>query len=198
MLKPVVLVAGMGRCGSSLTMQMLHACGLRCAGQPPAFEPEEINLLNGDPTAEWMTQFEAVKIIDPHRGKLPFINAVVVWLDRNFIQQAISQVKFCTMLNGLRYDPRAAQRICNSLKLERTQAITTFTGLERVTVAFEDAIEAQDKYCTAIKEFLAPWHSLDIDKMLSCIQPRQRGAKCEAGLEIELASIQRYDKERVS
>lgn len=35
----MIIVTGIARSGLSLTMQMLHAGGIPCAGEPPAFEP---------------------------------------------------------------------------------------------------------------------------------------------------------------
>jgi hypothetical protein len=44
-MKPYVIVAGFGRCGSSLTMTMLHAAGIPCIGTPPDFEVNQMLLI---------------------------------------------------------------------------------------------------------------------------------------------------------
>lgn len=36
--KPTIFVSGLGRCGSSMTMQMLDAAGIPCIGDYPAYE----------------------------------------------------------------------------------------------------------------------------------------------------------------
>ena len=184
--KPVVVVSGLGRCGSSLTMQMLHACGLRCAGEFPAFEPEESNVLNGL-SADWLRRFEAVKILDPHRGgKFPLTNVSVIWIDRNPAQQAISQVKFVQMVGGLHIEQGAAGKMCKSLQRERPMALRKYYGMNQVHVSFEDAILATEGFCRQIAEFLSPWYVLDKSKMASVVRPRSNGAKVQCDMEIEM------------
>ena len=50
--RPCIIVSGLGRCGSSLVMQMLHAGGVECLGAPPAFEPPESSPMYL--TRDWM------------------------------------------------------------------------------------------------------------------------------------------------
>ncbi|MHB8286386.1 MAG: hypothetical protein ACYDD1_17175 [Caulobacteraceae bacterium] len=69
-LKPTIIVSGLGRCGSSLTMQMLNAAGVHCVGSFPSFEgPECEAFQEGFITAErWAAVAgRAVKLLDPHR-----------------------------------------------------------------------------------------------------------------------------------
>jgi hypothetical protein len=41
---PVIVVAGLGRCGTSLVMQMLAAAGLPCVGSFPDFEDDRTGI----------------------------------------------------------------------------------------------------------------------------------------------------------
>lgn len=184
--RPIVIVSGLGRCGSSLTMQMLQACGLNCAGEFPAFEPEESNMLYGKLSAEWMSKFEAVKILDPQRGKMPAVDAVIIWLERNPAQQAMSQVKFVRMVAGMDVKEGAAAKICKSLGRERPQAIRRYFGYRQIHVAFEDAILNTPLFCHQIANFMSPWWQLDEAKMAACVKPRENGPKCQSGMEIEM------------
>jgi hypothetical protein len=181
-----VLVCGMARCGTSLTLQMLHACGLRCAGDFPAFEPPEINLLLENPSAAWLESYDAVKIIDPHRGRLPQIDCAIIWLDRNPKQQARSQVKCLSAFSGFAFDHDAAEKAMErSLRQDRRVVLNALPDGPRLITSFEDAILDSLSFATSIATFLAPWHHLSVDKMIACVRPRRNSVKCEPTLEIE-------------
>jgi len=93
--KPCIVVAGMGRCGTSLMMQMLDAMGVSCIGSWPDYETDHSSIAGFD--AAWFSTLhgQAIKILDP--TNLPALNMpnhVVVWMDRDPKEQAKSQVKF--------------------------------------------------------------------------------------------------------
>jgi len=93
---PTILVAGLGRCGSSLVMQMLAAAGVPTVGQYPDFEVTDVaKLLPGDP-CRWLEHAvgKAVKVIDPHRGRPPAgPDYHTIWLRRDVNEQAKSMLK---------------------------------------------------------------------------------------------------------
>lgn len=190
MTKPVIIVSGLGRCGSSLTMQMLHAAGLKCAGEYPAFEPEETNMLGQKLKVLWCQQFEAIKILDPHRGRIPNFDYRVIWVDRDRVQQAVSQVKFAVFVGGLPYEDGAAGRICRSLLVEREQALNQYAGKPRVEVSFEDAIDRPSKFCGAVADLLWPEYPVNVEKMMACVRKRKSGVLCAPGLDMELSLIE--------
>ena len=67
------IVAGLGRCGTSLVMRMLDVAGLPTIGGYPDWEcPETQGLLETDPAA-WRSAVDgqAVKLLDAHRWQLP-------------------------------------------------------------------------------------------------------------------------------
>lgn len=185
--RPIIIVAGFPRCGSSLTMQMLHACGIKCAGTFPAFEPVECQPTNGALTKEWMEQFEAVKILDPHRFEIPPVNAKVIWLDRNPVYQSVSIVKFGMYVAGMPYDNTVAGKIVRSMREEFPQVLAKFDGLPMVRLHFEDLICAPRVYCYDIAKFIAPEYAgrLDIQKMMQCVRLRANGFITEPSLNIE-------------
>jgi len=90
----IIVVCGLGRCGSSLMMQMLHAGGLTCTGEAPPYEHPNgaMNHFN----ARWLTQQtdKATKVLLPHHVKFLPANYYFIWLERNPLEQAKSTFKF--------------------------------------------------------------------------------------------------------
>lgn len=100
--QPILFVAGLGRCGTTMVMTMLDAGGFPVSGPRPAYEPYE-RWVDGRPDMTWLHQQagRAVKWIDPTRhlslpGRLP-VRPVVILLTRNAVQQAASQ---CKLIKG--------------------------------------------------------------------------------------------------
>ncbi len=91
-LKPITIVAGFGRCGSSLVMQMLAAGGIPTPySSYPSYEVDfahtrvAIHDLHGG----------AIKVLDPHVNRPPVGPEYRwIWLDRDPVQQAKSMAKF--------------------------------------------------------------------------------------------------------
>jgi hypothetical protein len=110
---PKIIVAGLGRCGTSMVCQMLAAGGLRVAGQWPSYETAE-------PWNE--TGWQVAKLLDPHRQPLGewMRGSLVFWLNRKPMEQAASQSKLLgeimsredrKLLAGvLRHDRRLSER----------------------------------------------------------------------------------------
>src|SRR5882672_7379217 len=98
-----VLVCGFGRCGSSLTLQMLRAGGFPCFGSAAAFEPEDVGIDRD--MRELLPRIEgmAAKILDPQRTDSwpdKVNDTRVIWLDRNKKEQAKSQIKMVELMGG--------------------------------------------------------------------------------------------------
>lgn len=95
---PVLFVAGLGRCGTTLVMTMLDAGGFPVAGPRPAYEPSE-HWPGLKPDMDWLNAQggRAVKWLDPtHAPTLPEDldrTPVVLLLERDPRQQALSQIK---------------------------------------------------------------------------------------------------------
>lgn len=102
---PTVIVAGFGRCGSSLVMQMLHAAGFPVTGEYPSFERDEYNTGGLSPPAG------ASKILNLECNPPPAGAYRWVWLDRSPAQQAKSQAKFLLELSGIRMSRRDVRRM---------------------------------------------------------------------------------------
>lgn len=192
---PITLISGFGRCGSSLTMQMLAAGGMRVAGKAPAFECEEARPTRADfapiDTA-WLERHRgaAIKLLDPHRFLLPRSDYRVVWLNRNLREQARSQCKFATMLLGVPTDRHTRKLFERSYAEDRPKALAALrrAGAEILQIDFEDLIGAErETTALSLAEFIA--RPLDIDRMLAAVLPR--GPECRPDLAIELSLIAR-------
>lgn len=91
-LKPITIVAGFGRCGSSLVMQMLAAGGMPTPySKYPSYEIDYAH------TKVLMSALQggAIKVLDPHINRPPVgFEYRWIWLDRDPVQQAKSMAKF--------------------------------------------------------------------------------------------------------
>jgi len=90
--KPITIVAGFGRCGSSLVMQMLAAGGMPT---PYAIFPSyEIDFAHTQVLISAL-QGGAIKVLDPHINRPPVGPEYRwIWLDRDPVEQAKSMAKF--------------------------------------------------------------------------------------------------------
>jgi hypothetical protein len=101
--EPVVIVCGLGRCGSTMAMRMLHRGGLDVITDeavPIAYETKITLELPGN--WEWLLDCggRAVKVLDPHRHQLPpWLPYRFVWMRRDFRQQARSSKRFGKLMN---------------------------------------------------------------------------------------------------
>lgn len=187
--KQTILVCGLGRCGSSLTMQMLSSAGLKCAGDFPAFEPDFTkNLII--PLSQ-CSQYNAVKILDPHRRTFSGTgNIKAIWLDRNPKEQAKSQIKLIAS-TGLTVEVSRASRMAlvRSLVNERTQALSTLRKWPVLKVSFEELISDIEGQRVFAAKSLADFCELPdscIDEMCDCIITRSTNARPDMSIEIGL------------
>lgn len=188
--KPYIIVAGLARCGTTLTMHMLHAAGIPCIGEKPAFEPPQVNHCAVDPA--WLAQYpgRALKVLNPHETPLPSIDGVVIWLDRDPKQQAASQIKFnAMMMPGLMTVDRGhRRRWVAGLVKDRPRALAALPKAPTLVLRFEDLIHHPYGQAMRIAQFLAQWWpDLDWDAMAAVVRPRS--ARCAPGLDIELALL---------
>lgn len=175
--KPAIIVAGMGRCGTSLTMQMLHRAGVPCVGTFPAFESEHSSFKTFDPSFLADLAGKAMKIIDPKRMAIPKLdNHVVIWLDRDPRQQAASIAKMVAPVSGP-VDRNGRRRIAGSLRSDRLPNMLAFEAVPMLVIRFENLINATFINCSSIASFLAGF-GWEVDPFAMAEAVLERGSDC--------------------
>lgn len=179
-----ILVSGLGRCGTSLVMQMLHAGGVQCTGKYPSFEDVRTSV---DMDVEWLRKQSgrAVKLLDPQRSPPslapPF--EAIIWLSRDLKEQAKAQAKLLRVLLGVDADWRAMRR---GLISDTPRALTLLRsfGAPLLALRFEAIVQHPRAAASAIAELL-PRHDVNVEAATRVVLPR--GWRCLPGmLEAEL------------
>lgn len=90
----IILVTGLGRCGSSLVMQMLNAAGIETTGEKPFYEAQQAKLSAFN--ADWVADQngKAVKVLGLNHCKLNKADYKIIYCLRDHKIQAKSQKKF--------------------------------------------------------------------------------------------------------
>jgi hypothetical protein len=189
MSEPVLVVAGLGRCGSSLTMQMLQAGGMPCVGTFPDLEVEETN--HRDLDIHWLASFpgHAIKVLDPHISRLPReAKARVIWLDRDFREQAQSQAKMATAFLRQPW-PRASvlRDWAGGLREERRLAMNALRGRDILCLSYERLIRRPRETAWEIVAFCSPMWLLKADAMAAAV--RKDDPRCSPDLAMECALV---------
>lgn len=199
--KPVLLICGLGRCGLSLTMQMLDAGGVPCFGEFPAYETDHLGI--GAPlTEKFMNERrgQAVKLLDPHRSMIsrsvPF---VFIWLDRDAKEQTKSQLKLVQHALGGRhtFSDVNQKAWAESLTRDRNEALLYSLGKNtpRLFVAFELLLSHSQSEARRISGWLAE-HGIQMDPLKAAKAVIPRGPKCLPNLDIEIGLIERGENKK--
>lgn len=179
--KPITIVAGFGRCGSSLVMQMLAAGGMPTPYSE--FPSYEIDFAR---TQVLMQALEggAIKVLDPHVNRPP-VGPVYrwIWLDRDPVEQAKSMVKFwkAAMIDAPSDLPAFPEftgdqiaKVAESFKRDRPQAngvmlkYTQCSGI--LKLRFEDILLDPPWAAYSLSKFCGG--NLDEGKMVAAVHPR--------------------------
>ena len=183
MSRPCVIVSGLARCGSSLTMQMLRAGGVPCIGEPPAFEPPEVSPLKF--TFEWMRSQsgKAFKLLDPQLidGSFAGHRAIVILLHRDERQQAASMAKFGNLMMGLPVSPKTVRRLAGSFRRDLPRARMKFASLPTLALSFERLILEPAIAARSIGSLLR-LHDFAFDEANAVNVVRVRSPDCYPGL----------------
>lgn len=186
-----IVVCGFPRSGTSLTMQMLHAAGVRCVGEWPAFEHDDCNVRNKEVLRELMEEMRggAIKILDPQIIALPtgFLYDFI-WMRRNRNEQAASFFKFLKSVGMPVKDSKYNRgKLANSMEKDEPRAVRILRrheGHRWYPLRFEDLINMRDMTC----ELLGKHLGISADRMMSCIAERE--ASCLHGM-MELRQLNR-------
>ena len=179
MADPIIIVAGVGRCGSSLIMQMLVAGGVRLGGtgaKHPTYECSEYTKL---PHAPWWLgacHGKVIKIINPGRYHPPKGHLYkVIWAQRRLKNQTDSWMKWQERLieqKGRRRLDRSS--MIDMLVKRSARGMDSMRSLQPIggvhLVRFESALKLPNTTATEIAMYLGL--DLDTEKMTSVVAKR--------------------------
>lgn len=200
----VILVCGFGRCGSSLTMQLLEAGGVPCFGRAPFFEPDELGIERDLQKLVPQLNGKAAKVLGPQRCEWPQRDDYkVIWLDRDPHEQAKSQIKW---LKHWAYSmtrrrevllPATKERIeerAASIAQDREACMDLFPkiGAAVCMLRFEQLLSEPATQSERIAGFLGL--PLDVDAMAKVVQ--RRPSECAPSLNMEISLIVERDYEK--
>lgn len=177
-----IIVAGQTRSGLTLTMQMLDAGGVPCAGEFPAYEPYPVGC-----TPWGRLTSHAVKLVDSHRHFPPPGDYLVILLKRNFDEQAKSVAKWLRLVSGVEsIEVGKLRRSLESGYRTIERWASQQDGLLRIR--FESLITNPQKESKRIAAFIQ--EHLDEDAMQKAVI--KRGTDCYDGL-LELQLLNKND-----
>lgn len=196
---PVIVVAGLGRCGSSMTMAMLAAGGVPCVGTAPDYEDPAFHRFRRIAAQLYFqARGHAVKILDPHKNLLPVPaypgqGHVVIWLDRNPTEQAKSQIKLALSTGILKdYHVASEDRVKllrrnwrAQLQRDRQACSHALRGATILQVRFESVLLTPRIEAERIARFVGPYLGLDLDIAAMDAVVRRRSPECAGDLAIE-------------
>lgn len=187
-----VFVCGLGRCGSSLVMQMLHRGGFPTVGEWPAFEPAELGPCVDVRSALLFCEGKAGKLLDPHKSHhwtedAP-VGLKVILLTRNSREQAKSQVKFLRLVGGFGIPGQAWRGMESAIRREIITCRNLFEDREIpiLQLTFEEILKSPLAVAKKLAAFVD--HPLDIERMANAVIPRTPG--CSPDVSIELTLIE--------
>ena len=193
------LVAGFGRCGSSLVMAMLKAGGLPVVGHPPVFESSQFGPHSTSETFLKRHDGSILKWLDPTHTILPSSvrGGPVLWLDRDPSDWAESHMKLRNMWYGSplrRDDPEAHESLRQEVEHRTISAVTRIAGygpMERLR--FEDILANPTAAAEVLARLFNCFGNLDSDLAAEVVNPRDPA--CAPAMEFDqdsaLASIRR-------
>ena len=194
-LSPIV-VCGLPRCGSSLTLQMLDAAGVPVVGEFPAYEPD---VIEGQITPEFLEAHPAAAFtfLDPHLNRLPVGPTYrFIFLTRSRRQQSLSQMKMLRLMGMIHGSVTDAQMQMHEESLQREERkslemIRQHEGIG-ILVRFEDIIARTESAVFRIADLLRLDGAAQ-ERMRACVKPRS-ASMYPGMLEVELMAEARQRK----
>ncbi|WP_104019079.1 hypothetical protein [Roseovarius nitratireducens] len=186
---PVLFVTGLGRCGTTMVMQMLQAAGVPCAGTHPAFE--DIPVTPSGVDHEWLAlqAGRAVKWIDPTVTRVRHPNGAAIFLTRDPVEQAKSQLKMI----GTRNDRTARRVMAKSIQRDTRHArsiVTNLFGAHFVLHLHYDKILRDPAYAAAQTAYFCDMLGLPFGPSGDAAAVvHKRGADCAPDLRAEIAML---------
>lgn len=184
-----LFVSGLSRCGTTLMMRMLDVGGISTFCDSKA-SYESGHCTFGAKILDLMPMVgnAAVKILDPIHYQWPgHLEAQMIWLRRDPIEQAKSQIKFLKMI-GVNIQKDRVRELADSIEPDTIEAqnFLSSIGLYLLTVHFEDILSDPASIALGISEFLKR-PDLDLQRMAAVVI--KRGPECLPDLRIENAAM---------
>lgn len=197
MSEAVIIVTGMGRCGTTLMMSMLAAGGVPTVGNVPDYEVSEA--MSGKIDATWLASCsgKAVKILDPHKHIWPGPTLrpplLIIHMTRDHKQQAASILKFTKASGANVRDTRTARRALKSGLYHEAHrvdaAISSLRPIVRLDLQFEGLLADPAGSAQWLQGALCTQHSLDVAAAAKVVLPRS--PDCMPDMRIEDDAIMR-------
>ena len=183
----IIIVAGFGRCGSSLVMQMLNAGGVPCIGTHPDYE--DMRAASSSTILQVLTPGMAVKVLDPqhHLQHLDLTHARAIWLDRDTTEQAKSALKLLGLhgVNTTRSMRHSVRTLARSYASDRARALKTLGHASTLAMRFEDLLNEPKRAAEQIAQHIAR----PFDTLAAARQVIPRAPACSPGFEIEMSLL---------
>lgn len=181
--KPIVVVSGLPRSGTSMMMKMLEAGGLppladdlRSADEDNPkgyYEDQRVKDLAKDPDPSWLAeaQGKAVKVISRLLASLPpAFDYRIVLMRRALDEVLASQAKMLARRGGSAADPTSDQVLRKLFEkdLQRTEElIRTSPNLQAIDVAYAGVLASPREEAARVAAFLEL--PLDVDRMVAVV-----------------------------
>lgn len=181
-----IIVAGTIRSGLTVTMQMLHAGGVACVGDPPAFEPHDVGDIPWDTLG-----FQAIKLCDANKQfPPPGRRYRVIVLRRRILQHARAWKKFAVVVGGFPQAARIPRKsVARSIDKDQKAIRHWAARYPCLHVHFEKIINSPAETAARIAAFL----ELDLDQKKMAGVVIQRTTGCYQGiLEMEPEYLARW------
>lgn len=174
-MKPITIVAGFGRCGSSLVMQMLAAGGM----PTPYSEYPSYEVQNGTQLLIAKLYGAAIKTLDPHINRPPpGLPYRFIWIDRDPVEQAKSMVKFVGAVSNVKLKGDAVATLAASFKKDRPKANAVMLHYAKchqiLKLKFEEILADPAGTAKKLHDFCGG--KLDEAAMAAAVRPR--GPEC--------------------
>lgn len=178
-----IIVAGLGRCGTTLVMRMLASAGVPTIGETPDWEDVDNLTCLERASIAWACEIsgKAVKLLGAHQYNLPDLSgAKLIWLARNPHEQAKSMLKLVSsMFSTVTIDRQSIRAMKKGILRDTTAAVWALdkavgSGVG-IALTFEDILRDPAAASRIMCEYLGlPGEAAGV----MAAQVRMRGAAC--------------------
>jgi hypothetical protein len=179
--EPIVVVSGLPRSGTSMTMKMLEAGGLACVADgvrtadednPKGyFEDERVKDLDKDIDTSWLkdARGKVIKIVSPLLQGLPATNHYKILFMRRNLREVLASQKKMLDRRGETSDTADEKMIASYEEhLDKIQFLIRYRPhLEALYIDYRQVIEQPREQAERINDFLGG--GLDVDSMVEMV-----------------------------